>query len=110
MAFGADQRAAHLKRSGCAVLEVTEHRREVFVFDVALGVFGAAAAVVARCSRGQRALRNGRVAHSHNVGDVTDEVLGKRHRVAEDVARHAVAGLVEDEAPRQKAEFVTSVH
>ena len=110
LAFGADQRSAHLKRSGCTVLEVTQHRGEVFVFDVALGVFGATAAVVACRSRGQRALRNGRIAHSYDVGDVPDEVLSERHGVAENVARDPITSLVEDEAPCQKTELVTSVH
>ena len=59
---------------------------------------------------GKWSVRDRVVFHAHHFGDATDEIVGHRYRMAENVARDAVARLGELESPREESQFVTAVH
>ena len=75
LALGPHHCAADFECSGRAVFEVAQHRGEVFVFNLALGVLGPAATVVAGGAGRKGPLRNRGVLHAHNVNNVSDEEL-----------------------------------
>ena len=50
------------------------------------------------------------MAHTDDLLDTADQHVGEVDRMAENVRRHAVAGLVEHEAPREQTHRIGAVH
>ena len=113
LALRTDHRAAGLEGAARAVFEGAHHPDVVLVGDLAGRVAGLAAVVVSSLTGGERALLDVGLARPHDLGDparrATDQVVSEVDAVREDVGAHAVAGLVDEEAPREQAHRVAGV-
>ena len=108
--LGPDDRPRRLERAARAVGEGHHRRRVVLVGDGSGGIAGLAAVVVRAAGVRQRAVLDERLHRARHAADRSDEHRRQVDRVAQDVGRHAVAGLVDQEPPRQQAHRVGAVH
>ena len=110
LALRADDRPARLERPAHAALELAQHPGVVLVGDRAGRVAGGAAAVVAGARQRERPLGDERRRRADDARDRPEQHVRQVDGVAEQVARDAVAALVELEAPGQQTERVAAVH
>ena len=110
LTLGPDHGSTRLERSRRSIGERAQHRSEVLIFYFALGIIRSSSTVVTGGALGDRPMGNGVVLHTRHFGDRTDEELRHGHRVTEDVAGDSVARLIHEEAPREQAQLVASVH
>src|SRR3954453_12460822 len=110
LALGPDDRAARLERPARPPRELAQHPGVVLVRDLARGVADRATTVVRAGGAGQRALADERLGRPHDARDRAEQHVREIDRVAHEVGRDPVAGLVDEKPPRQHAERVAAVH
>ena len=112
LALGPDHRAARLERAAGTTLEDAHHADVVLVGHLTGRIARLAAVVVGAGPRRHRSLLDEGLAGADDAGDrpgdAADQVVGEVDRVTEDVGRHPVAGLIDEEPPRQQAQRIAS--
>ena len=109
-----DHRPARLERSTGTALE-DAHRTDVVLVGDLTGRIARASAVVMRAGPGgQGPLFDEDLSGPDDAADRpaggADQEVGEVDGVAEDVGRHSVARLIDEEPPRQQAERIRPVH
>ena len=110
LALRPDHRPRGLEAADGPAGEADERPAVVLVGHLTGRIVRAAARVVRASGARQRAAADERLAHPDHLADRADQEMGEVDSVAEDVARHAVAALVLEEAPGQQTHRVVAVH
>ena len=110
LAFWADHRPACFKSAGCTIFETAEHRREVLVFDFTFRVARRTPTIMTGSASRQRAMSNCVGFHAGYFFDSSDQEVGERNRVTQDVTGNAVASLSKFESPCEQTKFIAAIH